>query len=77
MKILIIELDIDCLRLQGENFHAAYSALLRDTGRMTAEELVQKHLGVSIEEPEFWRGSIRIIAAKMDALEAVMDELKL
>ncbi|KAG5191699.1 oligoendopeptidase F [Tribonema minus] len=61
---------------QGDNFHAAYSALLRDTGRMTAEELVQKHLGVSIEEPEFWRGSIRIIAAKMDALDAVMDELK-
>lgn len=35
----------NCLRLQGENFHAAYSALLRDTGCMTAAELVQKHRG--------------------------------
>ena len=25
----------------GEGFHAQYVALLRDTGRMTAEELVQ------------------------------------
>jgi oligoendopeptidase F len=44
---------------------------------MTAEELVQKHLGVSIEDPEFWRGSARIIEAKVDALEAVMVELGL
>jgi oligoendopeptidase F len=63
--------------LQGDNFYAAYTALLRDTGRMTAEELVQKHLGVSIEDPEFWRGSARIIEAKIDALEAVMVELGL
>jgi oligoendopeptidase F len=44
---------------------------------MTAEELVQKHLGVSIEDPAFWRGSARIIEAKVDALEAVMVELGL
>ena len=30
----------------GEGFHAQYVALLRDTGRMTAEELVQHHLSV-------------------------------
>jgi oligoendopeptidase F len=66
-----------CVVKQGDKFYEAYTALLRDTGRMTAEELVQKHLGVSIEDPEFWRGSARIIEAKIDALEAVMEELGL
>jgi len=54
---------------KGADFHQAYVDLLRDTGRMTAEECVQKHLGVSIEDPEFWRGSIRIIEKKIDAFE--------
>jgi len=30
----------------GEGFHQAYVDLLRDTGCMTAEEVVQKHLGL-------------------------------
>jgi oligoendopeptidase F len=54
---------------KGADFHQAYVDLLRDTGRMTAEEVVQKHLGCSIEDPEFWRGSIRIIEHKMDQFE--------
>jgi len=58
----------------GEAFHDAYVALLRDTGRMTAEEVVQKHLGTDIEDVEFWRGSIRIIEAKIDAFEAALKE---
>jgi len=36
---------------------------------MSAEAVVQKHLGCSIEDPEFWRGSIRIIDRKMDQFE--------
>jgi oligoendopeptidase F len=31
---------------------------------------VQKHLGTSIEDPAFWRGSIAIIEKKIDAFEA-------
>jgi len=54
---------------QGESFHAKYTDLLRDTGRMTAEEVVQKHLNLSIEDPEFWRGSIRIIQKQIQAFE--------
>lgn len=30
---------------QGDDFYDSYKALLRDTGRMTAEDVVQKHLG--------------------------------
>jgi oligoendopeptidase F len=58
----------------GAGFHDAYVALLRDTGRMSAEEVVQKHLGADIEGVEFWRGSIRIIEAKIDAFEQALKE---
>ena len=47
-------------------FHEKYLALLRDTGRMTAEDLVEKHLGVSISEPDFWARSIAIVERKLD-----------
>lgn len=57
-------------------FHAKYVALLRDTGRMTAEELVQRHLGVSIETPEFWVESCAIVEKKIDAFEASLIELE-
>jgi len=33
------------------------------------QAVVQKHLGCSIEDPDFWRGSIRIIEQKMDQFE--------
>ena len=37
--------------VKGAGFHAAYVALLRDTGRMTAEEVVQRHLGARSHPP--------------------------
>ena len=37
--------------VKGAGFHAAYVALLRDTGRMTAEEVVQRHLGARSQPP--------------------------
>jgi len=58
---------------KGADFHQAYVDLLRDTGRMSAEDVVQKHLGCSIEDPDFWRGSIRIIERKMDQFEAQIE----
>ena len=44
----------------------AYRALLRDTGRMSAEELVMKHLGQDIREAAFWQGSLALVAAAVD-----------
>lgn len=44
---------------QGESgFAIEYRRLLRDTGVMTCEELAQRHLGVDLRQPEFWRGAI-------------------
>ena len=43
---------------------------------MTAEELVQRHLGMSIETPEFWAQSCKIVEKKVDVFEASLVELE-
>lgn len=53
----------------GKDFMKTYVNILRDTGRMTAEELVQKHLGEDIRKPEFWRKSIAVINRKIEEFE--------
>lgn len=63
--------------ITGSGFHKSYVDLLRDTGRMSAEEVVAKHLKTSIEETSFWRGSIRIVERKLDAFEAALEKLGL
>ncbi|WP_421252121.1 M3 family oligoendopeptidase [Aeromonas sp. 600724] len=45
-----------------EGVAEAYRALLRDTGRMSAEDLVAKHLGQDIREAAFWQGSLAQVA---------------
>lgn len=39
-------------------FRQFYRAMLRDTGRMTVDELLHTHLGVDISQPEFWQQCI-------------------
>ena len=47
----------------------AYRALLRDTGRMSAEDLVAKHLGQDIREAAFWQGSLAQVAQAVERFE--------
>ncbi len=49
----------------GAGFYPAYVDLLRDTGRMTAEDLARKHLGVNLEDEHFWLESLRLIEQKL------------
>lgn len=49
----------------GDKFMKTYVDVLRDTGRMTAEDLVQKHFGEDIRRPEFWMKSIEVINKKI------------
>lgn len=44
----------------GSDFHSRYVDLLKDTGRMKAEELVMKHFNEDITKPDFWLKSISI-----------------
>jgi pepF/M3 family oligoendopeptidase len=42
----------------GPAFAGRYVELLRDTGRMTVEELALKHLGVNLQQADFWQSAI-------------------
>ena len=45
---------------QDEGFEEDYIALLRDTGKMTVEELAMKHLHVDLTKPDFWEEAIQL-----------------
>ncbi|KHT63245.1 oligoendopeptidase F [Photobacterium gaetbulicola] len=57
---------------KGDSFYADYKALLRDTGSMTAEEVVAKHLGMDIRQPEFWQQSVDMVAKQIEEFELVL-----
>ncbi|WP_393936615.1 M3 family oligoendopeptidase [Aeromonas rivipollensis] len=56
----------------GADFVPAYRALLADTGRMSAESLVEKHLGVDIREPAFWQESLCSVEEAVSRLERLV-----
>ena len=45
---------------QGTNFENDYIELLRDTGRMTTEQLAKKHLNVDLTKKTFWEQAIQL-----------------
>jgi oligoendopeptidase F len=47
---------------EGEAFRDKYVALLRDTGSLTVEQLAEKHLGINLEEPQFWNEAVALTA---------------
>ncbi|WP_151737186.1 M3 family oligoendopeptidase ['Paenibacillus yunnanensis' Narsing Rao et al. 2020] len=51
---------------EGSSFAEKYDQLLRDTGVMTLEDLVQKHLGVDLGQPEFWQGAVKLIVKDIE-----------
>ena len=59
----------------GDAFYPQYLALLQDTGRMSAEDLAAKHLGVRLDTPQFWQQTIDSLAVRVDAFAALLDEI--
>jgi pepF/M3 family oligoendopeptidase len=51
---------------EGKGFEEKYRALLTDTGRMTTEEVAQKHLGVDLTTEDFWVDAVRRSLADVD-----------
>lgn len=45
---------------EGPAFEQKYIDLLRDTGRMSTEELAQRHLGVDLTQTEFWQDAVNL-----------------
>lgn len=56
-------------------FAKMYRELLRDTGRMDAENVVEKHLGGRIDEKRFWDDAISVAEHKVMLLEKVAAEI--
>ena len=53
----------------GTEFMPRYIEILRDTGRMSAEDLVSRHLGEDIRRPEFWQKAIDVVIEKISKAE--------
>ena len=56
----------------GDGFFDRYQALLRDTGRMTTEDLAAKHLDVDLTQPDFWRETLTSLAPRVDDFERLV-----
>jgi oligoendopeptidase F len=60
---------------QGPQFTRAYERLLQSTGRLTAEQVAQQHLGVDLGKPDFWLDSIATVEQDLQAFETLAAEV--
>jgi oligoendopeptidase F len=51
---------------QGRDFYGNYVQLLRDTGRMSAEELARKYLNVDLGQEDFWQDSVNMVKRQIE-----------
>ncbi|MEL7067516.1 MAG: M3 family oligoendopeptidase [Cyanobacteria bacterium J06581_3] len=61
----------------GDEFNSRYTALLRDTGTMTAEDLVQHHLQKDLSQPQFWQDSLKIVDHAVSHFEQLVAQTSL
>ena len=59
----------------GEQFNQKYTDLLRDTGIMTAEDVVRKHLNKDLTQPQFWEDSLAIVEASVTRFEQLAQQV--
>ncbi|KAB0316781.1 M3 family oligoendopeptidase [Vibrio alginolyticus] len=57
---------------KGEAFYSDYINLLRDTGCMIAEDVVEKHLSMDLTQPTFWQQSVELVREKVDEFERLL-----
>ena len=51
---------------EGVAFMESYDALLRESGTMRVEDLAEKHLGVDLAKPDFWREAASAAVADVE-----------
>ena len=56
----------------GAQFKKLYLDILKDTGRMTAEDLIQKHLKEDITSSAFWMKPMKIVEKSVNAYKALI-----
>jgi len=59
---------------EGHSFEEKYIDLLRDTGRMTAEQLAFHHLGFDLTKQEFWEKAMQVILQDIKDFLALTDK---
>ncbi|OEE19026.1 M3 family oligoendopeptidase [Aliivibrio fischeri] len=59
---------------KGADFYGDYINLLRDTGTMRAEEVVQKHLQMDLTQETFWQQSLDRVSNQIDKFERLISE---
>jgi oligoendopeptidase F len=59
---------------EGADFKERYVSLLRDTGRMSVEQLAKEHLGVNVEEIDFWRDAVALTAVDVEQFIEMTNE---
>ncbi len=59
---------------KGDNFYRDYVNLLRDTGSMMAEDVVERHLGMDLSQADFWQQSINMIDEKLSQFELLLSQ---
>lgn len=50
-----------------DQFEEKFAAILEDTGRMSTEALLKKHLDVDLHKPDFWQNACSLIVKDIDA----------
>ncbi|WP_409274214.1 M3 family oligoendopeptidase [Neobacillus sp. SCS-31] len=58
-------------KTNGPEFEKSYINLLRDSGKMTVEELVMEHLGEDISTPGFWEKGLHLCARDAEEFLAI------
>jgi pepF/M3 family oligoendopeptidase len=58
---------------EGPSFAGKYVDLLRDTGRMTVEQLAEKHLGVRLDDISFWRHAVQLTARDVETFMSMTE----
>ncbi|MCP3030209.1 M3 family oligoendopeptidase [Halobacillus sp. A1] len=61
---------------EGHAFEKKYIALLQDTGVMNVEDLAKKHLGVDLEDTEFWEEALKLCTADVEEFIELSSTLK-
>lgn len=57
---------------KGDSFYHDYVQLLRDTGSMMAEDVVERHLGMDLSHADFWRQSLQMVEDKVSQFEVLL-----
>ncbi|NGX37727.1 MAG: Oligoendopeptidase F, plasmid [Chlamydiae bacterium] len=53
-------------RAKEGDFGPKFDAFLADTGQMRVEDLAEKHLGVDLRKPDFWRDCLDVLVKDVD-----------